>query len=107
MDLSVWRENVKSCQLDSATGNNNNNNNNNGNTGNNRRRQQLELGQRKRVSPCRSCTCTMEGLVCKSIKINCMKAMKQSSASVMADKWCVVQCAWALEMPQIAGAARP
>lgn len=59
----------------------------------------LEHGQSKRVSPCRSCTCTLEGPICRSVKINCLKAMKKSvNAHVMADKWCMIQCSWLPEV---------
>lgn len=44
IDLSVWRENVKSCVL-----------NNNGKV-------KIDLGHSKRISPCKSCTCTLEGV---------------------------------------------
>lgn len=79
MELSVWRENLKSCQVNKL---------------------KLELGQSKRVNPCKSCTCTLEGPVCRTAKINCLQAMKESNqlSQIMADKSCLVQCAWALDM---------
>lgn len=82
MDLSVWRENVKSCQIPGS-------------------KTRLELGQSKRVNPCKSCTCTMEGPVCRTAKINCLALLKQTANnmnSILQDKSCLVQCAWALEM---------
>lgn len=79
MDLSVWRENIKSCLVNKI---------------------KLELGQSKRINPCKSCTCTLEGPVCRTAKINCLKALKQQNSlnQIMADKSCLVQCAWALDM---------
>lgn len=83
MDLNVWRENQKSCLINKI---------------------KVELGQSKRVNPCKSCTCTSEGPVCRTAKINCLQLMKQASQTsgllnqIMADKSCLVQCAWALDM---------
>lgn len=81
MDFSVWRENQKGCLVNKT---------------------KLDLGQSKRVSPCKSCTCTLEGPVCRTARINCIRALRQSGSSglsqIMADKLCLVQCAWALDM---------
>lgn len=87
MDLSVWRENLKSCLINKV---------------------KLDLGQSKRINPCKSCTCTIEGPVCRTAKINCIQAMKQSGSqlsNIMADKSCLVQCAWALDMAPLAAGA--
>lgn len=83
LDLSVWRENQKWCLVNKV---------------------KLELGQSKRVNPCKSCTCTIEGPVCRTARINCLQVMRQASSvsSIMADKSCLVQCAWALDMPPLA-----
>lgn len=85
MDFGAWRENAKSCLVNKL---------------------KLELGQSKRVSPCKSCTCTQEGAVCRTAKINCLRMMRQvnSLSSIMADKFCMVQCAWALDMQPLAAA---
>lgn len=89
MDLGVWRENQKSCLVNKI---------------------KIELGQSKRVNPCRSCTCTLEGPVCRTAKINCLKMIQKNSRAsgsnsltsglnpIMSDKSCLVQCAWALDM---------
>jgi len=85
MDFGVWRENLKSCLVNKL---------------------KLELGQSKRVNPCKSCTCTAEGPVCRTVKVDCLRAMRQAAPgglnSIMADKACLVQCAWALDMAQAA-----
>ena len=86
MDLSAWRENQKSCLVNKI---------------------KLELGQSKRVNPCKSCTCTLEGPVCRTAKINCLQLMKRANSGtagsltqIMADKSCLVQCSWALDVGQ-------
>lgn len=82
MEFSVWRENIKSCLVNKI---------------------KLDLGQTKRVNPCKSCTCTLEGPVCRTVKIDCLRVMKQTNnlSNIMADKSCLVQCAWALDMASL------
>jgi len=87
LDLSLWREHDKFCLLGAKQGLS--------------QRLKLELGRSKRVSPCKSCTCTLEGPACRTAKIDCLKLVRrlagQSVGQVLADRACAVQCAWALD----------
>lgn len=57
----------------------------------------IETGDARRVSPCVMCTCTKEGPLCQSLKIeNCFHlAQSFSPQSILEDHVCKVQCAFA------------
>jgi len=83
INLDLWKERV-SCSV--------------GNT-------PIDIGQAKRVSPCTMCTCTKEGPVCQSLKIdNCFHlAQTFSPDSILKDHVCKVQCAFAFRaFPKVA-----
>ena len=83
INLDLWKERV-SC-----------------NVGN----QPIDIGQARRVSPCTMCTCTKEGPVCQSLKIeNCFHlAQSFSPDSILKDHVCKVQCAFAFRaFPKVA-----
>ena len=56
-----------------------------------------ETGDAKRVSPCVMCTCTKEGPLCQSLKIeNCFHlAQSFTPKAILNDHVCKVQCAFA------------
>ena len=83
INLDLWKERV-SC-----------------NVGN----QPIDIGQARRVSPCTMCTCTKEGPVCQSLKIeNCFHlAQSFSPKDILKDHVCKVQCAFAFRaFPKVA-----
>ncbi|KAK8737060.1 hypothetical protein OTU49_004780, partial [Cherax quadricarinatus] len=57
----------------------------------------INIGAAERISPCVMCTCTKEGPVCQSLKIdNCFHlAQSYSPESILNDHVCKVQCAFA------------
>jgi hypothetical protein len=57
----------------------------------------IETGDAKRVSPCVMCTCTKEGPLCQSLKIeNCFHlAQSFTPKAILNDHVCKVQCAFA------------
>ncbi|XP_045123660.1 uncharacterized protein LOC123511596 isoform X2 [Portunus trituberculatus] len=57
----------------------------------------IDIGGAERISPCVMCTCTKEGPVCQSLKIdNCFHlAQSYSPESILNDHVCKVQCAFA------------
>ena len=56
-----------------------------------------DTGDAKRVSPCVMCTCTKEGPLCQSLKIeNCFHlAQSFTPKAILNDHVCKVQCAFA------------
>ncbi|KAK4296820.1 hypothetical protein Pmani_030713 [Petrolisthes manimaculis] len=65
----------------------------------------INIGGAERISPCVMCTCTKEGPVCQSLKIdNCFHlAQSYSRESILNDHVCKVQCAFAFRaFPQVA-----
>jgi len=83
INLDLWKERV-SCNV--------------GGTG-------IEIGDAKRISPCTMCTCTKEGPVCQSLKIeNCFHlAQAFSPEAILKDHVCKVQCAFAFRaFPKVA-----
>lgn len=83
INLDLWKERV-SCNV--------------GGTG-------IEIGDAKRISPCTMCTCTKEGPVCQSLKIeNCFHlAQAFSPDAILKDHVCKVQCAFAFRaFPKVA-----
>ena len=83
INLDLWKERV-SC-----------------NVGN----QPIDIGAARRVSPCTMCTCTKEGPVCQSLKIeNCFHlAQSFSPDAILKDHVCKVQCAFAFRaFPKVA-----
>ena len=83
INLDLWKERV-SCNV--------------GGTG-------IEIGDANRISPCTMCTCTKEGPVCQSLKIeNCFHlAQAFSPEAILKDHVCKVQCAFAFRaFPKVA-----
>ncbi|XP_042238092.1 uncharacterized protein LOC121876775 isoform X2 [Homarus americanus] len=65
----------------------------------------IDIGAAERISPCVMCTCTKEGPVCQSLKIdNCFHlAQSYSPEAILNDHVCKVQCAFAFRaFPQVA-----
>ncbi|XP_063866938.1 heme peroxidase 2-like [Scylla paramamosain] len=65
----------------------------------------IDISGAERISPCVMCTCTKEGPVCQSLKIdNCFHlAQSYSPESILNDHVCKVQCAFAFRaFPQVA-----
>jgi len=82
VDLDLWKERV-SCSVGSLT---------------------IDIGSAERVSPCVMCTCTKEGPVCQSLKIdNCFHlANSYSPEDILNDHVCKVQCAFAFRaLPEV------
>ncbi|KAG8198386.1 hypothetical protein JTE90_021631 [Oedothorax gibbosus] len=82
IDLDQWKERV-SCTVGKVT---------------------IDVGSADRISPCVMCTCTKEGPICQSLRINnCLHlASTYSKESVLADHVCKVQCAYAFRaFPQV------
>ena len=75
LDLSLWKERV-TCRVGEVA---------------------IETGHARRVSPCVMCTCTKEGPLCQSLKIeNCFHlAQSFSPPDILDDHVCKVQCAFA------------
>ncbi len=75
LDLSLWKERV-TCRVSDVS---------------------IETGDARRVSPCVMCTCTKEGPLCQSLKIeNCFHlAQSFSPQAILDDHVCKVQCAFA------------
>ena len=62
------------------------------------------VGDAERISPCTMCTCTKEGPVCQSLKIeNCFHlAQTFSQKDILQDHVCKVQCAFAFRaLPEV------
>ncbi|XP_076335624.1 uncharacterized protein LOC143238887 [Tachypleus tridentatus] len=57
--------------------------------------QLIDRGRSKLVTPCMSCTCTTEGPICRSLKIdNCSRLLRDFSRyEIMDDIVCRIQCA--------------
>ncbi|XP_046386027.1 uncharacterized protein LOC124155895 isoform X2 [Ischnura elegans] len=74
IDLTPWKQR-RSCVIGSQT---------------------IEAGAAVRTSPCVMCTCTSEGPICQSLRINnCFHLARSFSAeSILADDVCKVQCAY-------------
>ncbi|XP_054709398.1 uncharacterized protein LOC129219104 [Uloborus diversus] len=82
LDLEQWKERV-SCAVGKVS---------------------IDVGSAERISPCVMCTCTKEGPICQSLKINnCLHlASTFSKESVLSDHVCKVQCAYAFRaFPQV------
>ncbi|XP_071043918.1 uncharacterized protein [Parasteatoda tepidariorum] len=82
IDLEQWKERV-SCTVGKVT---------------------IDVGSADRISPCVMCTCTKEGPICQSLRINnCIHlASTYSKESVLNDHVCKVQCAFAFRaLPQV------
>jgi len=82
INLELWKEQV-SCTVGSTD---------------------IEIGGANRVSPCVMCTCTKEGPICQSLKIdNCFHlAQSYSPELILNDHVCKVQCAFAFRaFPQV------
>ncbi|GFT94184.1 peroxidasin homolog, partial [Nephila pilipes] len=79
IDLSKWKEKT-SC--DHRT---------------DRERINIAMGHSHRISPCVTCSCTKEGMVCQSMKIsNCFQlASTYTREMILEDDVCKVQCAFA------------
>ncbi|XP_071514131.1 uncharacterized protein [Panulirus ornatus] len=68
-------------------------------------RTNINIGAAERISPCVMCTCTKEGPVCQSLKIdNCFHlAQSYSPEAILNDHVCKVQCAFAFRaFPKVA-----
>ncbi|GFR03936.1 peroxidasin [Trichonephila clavata] len=78
-DLSKWKEKT-SC-----------------NHRTDRERINIAMGHSHRISPCVTCSCTKEGMVCQSMKIsNCFQlASTYTREMILDDDVCKVQCAFA------------
>ncbi|XP_066966367.1 uncharacterized protein [Macrobrachium rosenbergii] len=67
-------------------------------------RTNINIGAAERISPCVMCTCTKEGPVCQSLKVdNCFHlAQSYSPEAILNDHVCKVQCAFAFRaFPQV------
>lgn len=87
VDLQLWRERV-SCSVGALT---------------------IDVGTAQRVSPCVMCTCTKEGPVCQSLKVdNCYHlANSYSPEDILGDHVCKVQCAFAFRaLPNVSQRAQ-
>ncbi len=75
VDLDLWKERI-TCKVSEVS---------------------IETGDARRVSPCVMCTCTKEGPLCQSLKIeNCFHlAQSFSPQAILEDHVCKVQCAFA------------
>ncbi|CAB4061601.1 PXDN [Lepeophtheirus salmonis] len=75
LDLDLWKERVM-CKVGDI---------------------HIDTGDARRVSPCVMCTCTKEGPLCQSLKIeNCFHlAQSFSPKAILEDHVCKVQCAFA------------
>ncbi|KAG8175633.1 hypothetical protein JTE90_001062 [Oedothorax gibbosus] len=90
IDLRFWRDH-KSCDYVTDDGN---------------RRINVIMGHSHRISPCVTCSCTKEGMVCQSMKIsNCFQlATSYTREKILEDDVCKVQCAFAFRAyPQFEG----
>ncbi|XP_055950747.1 uncharacterized protein LOC129984809 isoform X3 [Argiope bruennichi] len=78
-DLSMWKEKT-SCDHQMEGG-----------------RINIPMGHSHRISPCVTCSCTKEGMVCQSLKIsNCFQlASTYTRETILDDDVCKVQCAFA------------
>ncbi|XP_064466102.1 uncharacterized protein LOC135377535 [Ornithodoros turicata] len=82
LDLEEWKERF-SCTVGKIT---------------------IDVGAAERISPCVMCTCTKEGPLCQSLRINnCFLLAKSFSKNyILADHVCKVQCAFAFRaLPQV------
>ncbi|KAF2367927.1 hypothetical protein FHG87_001306 [Trinorchestia longiramus] len=82
VNLELWRERV-SCSVGTTN---------------------IEIGAADRISPCVMCTCTKEGPICQSLKVdNCFHlAQSYSPEAILNDHVCKVQCAFAFRaFPQV------
>ena len=75
INLELWKERV-ACNVGGKT---------------------IQTGDAKRVSPCTMCTCTKEGPLCQSLKVeNCFHlAQSFTRNAILNDHVCKVQCAFA------------
>ncbi|KAA0192579.1 Heme binding peroxidase-1 [Hyalella azteca] len=75
MNLELWKERV-SCSVGTTN---------------------IEIGAADRISPCVMCTCTKEGPICQSLKVdNCFHLAKSySPEAILNDHVCKVQCTFA------------
>ena len=75
INLELWKERV-ACNVGGKT---------------------IQTGDAKRVSPCTMCTCTKEGPLCQSLKVeNCFHlAQSFTRRDILNDHVCKVQCAFA------------
>ena len=75
INLELWKERV-ACNVGGTT---------------------IQTGDAKRVSPCTMCTCTKEGPLCQSLKVeNCFHlAQSFTRSAILNDHVCKVQCAFA------------
>ncbi|XP_042860058.1 uncharacterized protein LOC122245949 isoform X3 [Penaeus japonicus] len=83
VNLELWKERV-SCSVGTTN---------------------IDIGAAERISPCVMCTCTKEGPVCQSLKIdNCFHlAQSYSPEAILNDHVCKVQCAFAFRaFPKVA-----
>ncbi|XP_054715544.1 uncharacterized protein LOC129225022 [Uloborus diversus] len=80
LDLNHWRD-KPSCELENDDG----------------RKMSILQGHSHRISPCVTCSCTKEGMICQSLKIsNCFQlASTYSRELILDDDVCKVQCAFA------------
>ncbi|XP_023215778.1 uncharacterized protein LOC111618468 [Centruroides sculpturatus] len=82
IDLEQWKERI-SCTVGDVT---------------------IDVGSAERISPCVMCTCTKEGPICQSLRVNnCFHlASTFSKDSILSDHVCKVQCAYAFRaFPQV------
>lgn len=82
INLELWKERV-SCSVGTTN---------------------IEIGAADRISPCVMCTCTKEGPICQSLKVdNCFHlAQSYSPEAILNDHVCKVQCAFAFRaFPQV------
>uniref|UniRef100_A0A6A7FZ72 Peroxidasin-like protein n=1 Tax=Hirondellea gigas TaxID=1518452 RepID=A0A6A7FZ72_9CRUS len=82
INLELWKERV-SCSVGSTN---------------------IDIGAADRISPCVMCTCTKEGPICQSLKVdNCFHlAQSYSPEAILNDHVCKVQCAFAFRaFPQV------
>ncbi|XP_014241110.1 uncharacterized protein LOC106661888 [Cimex lectularius] len=62
----------------------------------------IDIGRTANISPCVSCTCTKEGPICQTVKVNnCISLLQNFSPdSVAADTSCKVQCLYVFKVVQ-------
>ncbi|XP_022693148.1 uncharacterized protein LOC111262832 isoform X4 [Varroa jacobsoni] len=87
LDLKLWRDG-ESCSVQAKN---------------------IPRGQSLTVSPCRSCTCTAEGVYCTPVRISdCFALLKtQHNSEIFEDAACRVQCAFAMVITDSRRATRP
>ena len=82
IDLTKWKDFDRSCMIKNKL---------------------IQVGHTRRISPCVNCVCTLEGVVCKSLKVKDCSQLKAdfSRDDIRADQSCTVQCAYAMQNNQI------